>query len=433
MKLTVDFNTVVGEIKPMHGVGQPPVLGMDFSMTDYLKAARVPFSRLHDVGGPFGGNMFVDIPNIFRDFSADPLDPASYDFGFTDQLIKALMERGIEPFFRLGVTIENYRAIRPYRIHPPQDYQKWAQICEGIIRHYTEGWANGFTYNIRYWEIWNEPDNFESPEENQMWTGTPEDYYRLYEVASKHLKACFPHLKIGGYASCGFYAITNTKSAFAACSPREQYFVDFFHGFMRYIKEHNCPLDFFSWHSYAGINENVRWAAYVREQLDAYGYTETEHTLNEWNCAPQTKGSMSHAALTCGMLAALQNTSLASAMFYDAACMPNIYAGLFDCMTFKPLPAYQAFAAFGELYARRQQVLVGELPSGVYACAAKADDGVLVLVNTNDRPVPLDIAVSGAKEPSACEIVNASAAWESFTLDGTLPPFAVVKIHYTLM
>lgn len=430
MKLTVDFNTVVGEIKPMHGVGQPPVLGMDFSMTDYLKAARVPFSRLHDVGGPFGGNMFVDIPNIFRDFSADPLDPASYDFGFTDQLIKALMERGIEPFFRLGVTIENYRAIRPYRIHPPQDYQKWAQICEGIIRHYTEGWANGFTYNIRYWEIWNEPDNFENPEENQMWTGTPEDYYRLYEVASKHLKACFPHLKIGGYASCGFYAITNTKSAFAACSPREQYFVDFFHGFMRYIKEHNCPLDFFSWHSYAGINENVRWAAYVREQLDAYGYTETEHTLNEWNCAPQTKGSMSHAALTCGMLAALQNTSLASAMFYDAACMPNIYA---DCMTFKPLPAYQAFAAFGELYARRQQVLVGELPSGVYACAAKADDGVLVLVNTNDRPVPLDIAVSGAKEPSACEIVNASAAWESFTLDGTLPPFAVVKIHYTLM
>ena len=79
MKLTVDFQNVIGEIKPMHGVGQPPILGMDFSMSNYLKVARVPFSRLHDVGGPFGGNMFVDIPNIFRDFSADPYDPQSYD------------------------------------------------------------------------------------------------------------------------------------------------------------------------------------------------------------------------------------------------------------------------------------------------------------------------------------------------------------------
>ena len=63
---------------------------------------------------------------------------------------------------------------------------KWAEICEHIIRHYNEGWADGFYYNIEYWEIWNEPDN------SQMWTGTPEEFYELYRVAANHLKSCFP-------------------------------------------------------------------------------------------------------------------------------------------------------------------------------------------------------------------------------------------------
>ena len=40
----------------------------------------------------------------------------------------------------------------------PKDFKKWAVICEHIIRHYTEGWADGFFYDMPYWEIWNEPD-----------------------------------------------------------------------------------------------------------------------------------------------------------------------------------------------------------------------------------------------------------------------------------
>ena len=27
-----------------------------------------------------------------------------------------------------------------------------------VIKHYNSGWANGYHYNIKYWEIWNEPD-----------------------------------------------------------------------------------------------------------------------------------------------------------------------------------------------------------------------------------------------------------------------------------
>ena len=117
--INVDFSKEMGKIKPMHGVGQPPFVGMEFKMFRYLTEAGIPFSRLHDTGGWFGGSRYVDIPNLFPDSGADPGDPDSYDFAFTDRLITALVNAGAEPFFRLGVTIENYAHIKAYRIFRP--------------------------------------------------------------------------------------------------------------------------------------------------------------------------------------------------------------------------------------------------------------------------------------------------------------------------
>ena len=135
MNITLNANQAVGKMKPMHGVGQGPFRGVDFHLFQHLKEAGIPYSRLHDVGGAYGLNRFVDIPNIFRNFDKDPTDPESYDFVFTDLLVAAFVENGVEPFFRLGVTIENYASIKAYNIYPPKDYQKWAVICEHIIRH----------------------------------------------------------------------------------------------------------------------------------------------------------------------------------------------------------------------------------------------------------------------------------------------------------
>ena len=143
VEIKVDPGKETGVVKPVNGVGQPPMIGFrQFPMFKYLKDAGIPFSRLHDVGGMFGRNVFVDIPNLFRDFDADEDDPKNYDFAFTDNLIRSLVENDVEPFFRLGVTIENYAAtVKRYRIDPPKDFAKWARICEHVIRHYTEGWV----------------------------------------------------------------------------------------------------------------------------------------------------------------------------------------------------------------------------------------------------------------------------------------------------
>ena len=92
--ISVNFNEIVSTFKPMHGIGQPPMTGLSNSLFYYLKRAGMPYSRLHDVGGWMGGGLYVDIPNLFRNFDADENDPANYDFEYTDKLMEGLMEAG---------------------------------------------------------------------------------------------------------------------------------------------------------------------------------------------------------------------------------------------------------------------------------------------------------------------------------------------------
>ena len=91
-KLNVDFSNITGKVRPLHSVGQPPWFGVDGRYLHYLTDANIPYSRLHDMGGAYGGSIYVDIPNIFRDFDADPDNPDSYDFAFTDNLITKMYE-----------------------------------------------------------------------------------------------------------------------------------------------------------------------------------------------------------------------------------------------------------------------------------------------------------------------------------------------------
>ena len=414
--LTLDPTLKTGtRIKPMHGVGQPPFLGMDYSMFRYLSEAGIPFSRLHDVGGPFGGSRYVDIPNLFPDFNADPTDPANYDFTFTDTLICALMEHRCEPFFRLGVTIENYSELRSYRIAPPKDNLQWARICEGIIAHYTEGWAEGYRFDIRYWEIWNEPENQPEPHKNHMWAGTAEEYYRLYADAAIYLKNRFPHLKFGGYGSCGFYAIQKEKSARGtnpAASHRHDYFVTFFEGFLAYLQERNAPLDFFSWHNYDNVENGQIYAQYVRDRLDEAGFTHTETTCNEWNYQYRLRGTAKHAALVAAQMVAFENSPLDSAMFYDARLGVSEFGALFNPMTRQPTKEYHGFLAYNRLYELQEKLtLPADLPQGVHAAAAIGEN-CLALMLVNHADTPAELAVECPAVLTRCRITDETHDWE---------------------
>ena len=161
--VSVDFSKSCGEVKPLHGVNCSPVRHetvdkvYNQSQTE-LAEAGIPYCRLHDVAGRYGLHHYVDIPNVFPNFDADENDPKNYDFAFTDAYLKTMVKVGVKPYYRLGATIEGTCEVKPYNIIPPKDPAKWARICEHVIAHYNEGWADGFRWNIEYWEIWNEPE-----------------------------------------------------------------------------------------------------------------------------------------------------------------------------------------------------------------------------------------------------------------------------------
>ena len=268
-RIEVDCAEPAGIIRPLHGGNCGPVqYGGMLDLSDLFRQLAPPLIRLHDCHWP--NPDVVDIHAIFPDMKADPLQPGSFDFGRSDDYIQAIVNTGSGIVYRLGESIEH--TPRKYHVHPPEDPHKWAAVCLGIIRHYNEGWADGAHHDIRYWEIWNEPENRPA-----MWTGNDEQYLELYECASRAIKSRWPELKVGG-PSLGFTGqLTGDRF-----EPGE-----FLTRFLVRCRDRKLPLDFFSWHLYtANPRECVLRAKGIRQALDQHGFHSTELHLNEWNYLP---------------------------------------------------------------------------------------------------------------------------------------------------
>ncbi len=434
MKIAVDFSRKTGEIKPVHGVNNSPVRLRDEKIPEFEEAG-IPYVRTHDTGGAYGGGVFIDVPNIFRNFDADADDPASYDFVFTDVYLRSLVNSGCRIFYRLGVTIENFHDMRAYRIQPPKDFRKWAKICEMIIRHYNHGWADGFHYGIEYWEIWNEPEN------KPMWSGTQEQFFRLYAVASRHLKNCFPEIRVGGYASCGFHTTTRKN-------PKEVYkvFVPYYHAFLDFVCREKVPLDFFSYHLYTHDPEEiVKHSGYVERTLKEAGLHHVEQIFNEWNLWLNTHGAViwdymkefPTALEVARTFCLMQHSFISKAMYYDA--QPNAhYCGLFYFPSERVTPTYYAFKAFNELYKRRNEVKVKGCTKRCPALAA-ADEksGAVLILNLGKKEKEIELDFSKGLKAAKISLMTEGITYKDakYLLKGkilTLPgrSLAVLQIPF---
>lgn len=396
VEVKVNTQKIIGKIKPMHSVSMAPVGGSGkncFSNFHYLTEAGIPYSRLHDMGILFGGKRFVDVSNIFKDFDADENNPENYDFTFTDALITALKEAGCEPYYRLGETIENQAEIKAYNIFPPKDFDKWARICEHIVAHYNEGWANGFFYDIKYWEVWCEPDDCGFV--GQLWKGTPEEYFSLYETTSKRLKACFPNIKIGGYGAVTVEAGLLNEEEYKNASPKIKSMLKFFKDFISYVKEKDCPIDFFSWHCYHCCDHVIDWSKYVIKYLTENGLGDIEIHLNEYNpvyATGLTRCTGAHAAHTLAIILAMQDSKVDMCNFYDARLVAGKYSGLFNPLTITPSHAYYSLVAFNTLYKLGSQVEVVSNKKGFYAVgASNGNSGALLISNISGEDQTINI------------------------------------------
>jgi len=388
--LQVDAGKVMGEIHSFQGLNGPPtpVMAGLPNLVEQYKDLRVNQVRTHDFMGPTeidskfeyqDGNLTWLIPDsaeragvvkagnasiIFPDMSADPEKSANYNFGPTDKMLASIRASGAEVYYRVG---RSWGA----KIDPPADFDKYANVVKHLAMHYNQGWANGFHYQIRYWEFWNEPEGF--------WSGTPEQFYSLYEKTARALKSVDPTLKVGGDAR----ALPYDDGPY-----RE--------GFFDYCTAHKLPLDFYSWHTYADHSSDpydaVRLAKQIRGILDTHGFPKAESILSEWNLTPDFTEAekaelqgVHNAAYIGAVLSYFQDAPLDHAHFYrgDAAWM-----GLFDLQGQYFKIAY-AFKAMGKMLDTPQRFAVaGTDTFGFAALAGRSADGKTVQIFISNYAIP---------------------------------------------
>jgi xylan 1,4-beta-xylosidase len=386
MDISIDFSRTVGDIRPLHGVNNGPVgYGSLVDVTRYYVDLGIPWVRIHDSNWPHPRE--IDYYCIFPDFEKDVDDPENYDFRTTDDYIQSILKTGARIVYRLGVSIEH--TANKYHVHPPDDFDKWADICVHIIRHYNEGWADGFHYDISHWEIWNEPEGGPpgmTQQKNPMWSGTMEQYFELYRTASTKIRECCPDVKIGGFA----YTYVHPE---------------YLERFLEYVAEHRLPLDFFSWHTYTGSPTAMAEHAWnIKRKLDQYGFQKTQIHCNEYNYShplPEGMGifgpdnqlgtemyfealkSEFGASFDAAVLILLQDCPVDVLNYYDAA--PMSYWSFFNCYGV-PQKAYYAFEAFKEVFERKNRVetVVSEECKGIYCLGALDRDMAAVLVSSFD-------------------------------------------------
>ena len=192
---------------------------------------------------------------VYREEAGEPV----YDFSAVDRAYDRVLEIGLRPIVELSfmprdlasdpdATVFEYDAI----ISPPRDWDRWGDLVGRLTAHLVDRYGID---EVRGWgfEVWNEA-NLEV-----FWTGTEEDYLRLYDVAVRAVKTVDARLPVGGPATAAAGWITN---------------------FLDHVAETGAPLDFLTTHTYGNLPLDIREALRVRE-LDG-----VEVWWTEWGVTP---------------------------------------------------------------------------------------------------------------------------------------------------
>ena len=387
MILTADFKKPLRPIGKLNGTNNGPLMNYTDRTAEYHDMG-VDFVRFHETNAH--DVKCVEVPFVFPDFDADENDPANYYFAETDAVMQAAVDAGMEIMYRLGMGTEG--TAPKLFVVVPKDYAKWARICEHIIRHYNEGWADGFHFGIEYWEIWNEADI------KPYWPGPREEYLKLYEVASNYLKGCFPNLKFGncgwaGIKAHGYFAPdpkTVTPAELADYEDRQKTYLRLF----EMAKNGEAPLDFFAWHTYAVSSDKTELRCkMICDMLKDYGLENTEVINTEWSSMSLSRDShkrwdysqlfqMHCAAALMTSMIVMQKHGVSKAAYYDADDRSN-FCGLFDFD--RKLPHYFGLKAFSMLRAGQTEVATDGDSKTLRMCASyNGKKAVLLLANEGE-------------------------------------------------
>jgi len=174
-----------------------------------LDAAPV-YVRVHNLltSGDGAASLKWGSTNVY---SEDAAGHAIYSWVILDQIFDTFHSADVKPLVEIGFMPKALSTHpEPYRhkfpqasaagiytgwAYPPKDYQKWAELVFQFVHHLRERYGDD-EVKTWLWEVWNEPDI-------GYWQGTPEEYFKLYDVSVEAVLRAFPDARIGGPDSTG--------------------------------------------------------------------------------------------------------------------------------------------------------------------------------------------------------------------------------------
>lgn len=177
----------------------------------------------------FHGLLTDDMGVYFEDKNGKPV----YNWQYIDELFDFLQSIHVKPFVEIGfmpaALASGSKTIFWWKgnVTPPKDYQKWNDLIRALTAHWTERYGTAEVASW-YFEVWNEPNL-----KDGFFTGTQQDYFKLYKETALAIKSVSPKYRVGGPATAGNAWVPEM--------------IDFC------IKE-KAPIDFISTHDY-GVNQ----------------------------------------------------------------------------------------------------------------------------------------------------------------------------------
>ncbi|MEV0607450.1 xylan 1,4-beta-xylosidase [Polymorphospora rubra] len=180
--------------------------------------------------------------------------PGAYDFSGVDRVYDAVLALGYRPVVELGFmprelardpsrTVFTYAGI----ISPPKDPDGWADLVRALVAHLVDRYGRDEVRDNWAFEVWNEANL------SVFWSGTPDEYWRLYEVTARAVKDVDPGIAVGGPGSAAVGWIDGQLAV-------------------------DAPVDFLSTHVYGTPPLDLRPLADGRPLLwTEWGVTPTHH------------------------------------------------------------------------------------------------------------------------------------------------------------
>lgn len=302
----------------------------------------------------------------YREIDGQPI----HDFSGIDRVYDHVLGLGLRPIVELSFmprdlasdpsrTVFAYGAI----VSPPRDWDRWEGLVHGLAEHLVDRYGRD---EVRRWafEVWNEANL------DGFWSGTRDEYLRLYDVSVRAVKSVDDELTVGGPASA------------------QGKWVD---ELLAHCRAAGSPIDFISTHTYGNAPLDLR------PITARHGYPGLPQWWTEWGAHashfnPVHDSPWSAAYLVRGMASAMGRTEAlaywtVSDHFEELGRPPQLLHGGFGLLSVGNLrkPRWWGLWMLEQLLDERLSVTVTGDGAGdmVQAIGSRSDDGRIAILAWN--------------------------------------------------